>query len=58
MVWMDFELMVGNRPRLSAKNPDASRWSLPDGSYAPGVPLFAGKRILTPEVRTATPTAQ
>ena len=29
--------------------PTPSAWSQPDGSYGPNVPLFAGKRILTPE---------
>ncbi|HWM61557.1 MAG TPA: class I tRNA ligase family protein, partial [Rhizomicrobium sp.] len=31
------------------KNPDAFSLVQPDGSYAPHVPVFAGKRILTPE---------
>jgi isoleucyl-tRNA synthetase len=32
-----------------AKNPDAFSLVQPDGSFAPHVPAFAGKRILTPE---------
>ena len=45
----DFELMLGADRDYPAKNPDAFALVLPDGSYAPQVPLFAGKRILTPE---------
>ena len=45
----DFELMVGADRDYPAKNPDAFSLVLPDGSYAPHVPAFAGKRILTPE---------
>jgi isoleucyl-tRNA synthetase len=45
----DFELMVGMDRQYPAKNPDAFSLVQPDGSYAPQVPLFAGKRILTPE---------
>ena len=45
----DFELMVGNDRDYPNKNPDAFNLVLPDGSYAPHVPAFAGKRILTPE---------
>src|SRR6201994_2276781 len=45
----DFELMVGTDRQYPAKNPDAFSLVQPDGSYAPHVPLFAGKRILTPE---------
>jgi isoleucyl-tRNA synthetase len=45
----DFELMVGRDRDYPAKNPDAFNLVLPDGSYAPHVPHFAGKRILTPE---------
>jgi len=45
----DFELMVGADRDYPAKNPDAFALILPDGSYAPNVPVFAGKRILTPE---------
>jgi isoleucyl-tRNA synthetase len=45
----DFELMVGRDRDYPGKNPDAFNLVLPDGSYAPHVPAFAGKRILTPE---------
>ena len=45
----DFELMVGMDRQYPAKNPDAFSLVQPDGSYAPHVPVFAGKRILTPE---------
>ena len=45
----DFELMVGADRDYPAENPDAFALILPDGSYAPNVPVFAGKRILTPE---------
>jgi isoleucyl-tRNA synthetase len=45
----DFELMVGMDRQYPAKNPDAFALVQPDGSYAPQVPVFAGKRILTPE---------
>jgi isoleucyl-tRNA synthetase len=45
----DFELMVGLDRQYPAKNPDAFSLVQPDGSYAPQVPVFAGKRILTPE---------
>ena len=45
----DFELMVGADRDYPAKNPDAFALIQPDGSYAPNVPVFAGKRILTPE---------
>jgi len=45
----DFELMLGLDRDYPAKNPDAFGLVLPDGSYAPQVPAFAGKRILTPE---------
>jgi isoleucyl-tRNA synthetase len=45
----DFELMVGADKAYPQKNPDAFNLVQPDGSYAPHVPLFAGKRILTPE---------
>jgi isoleucyl-tRNA synthetase len=45
----DFELMVGRDRDYPAKNPDAFALVQPDGSYAPQVPHFAGKRILTPE---------
>ena len=45
----DFELMLSLDKDYPAKNPDAFALVQPDGSYAPSVPLFAGKRILTPE---------
>ncbi len=45
----DFELLVGNDRDYPKNNPDAFSLVLPDGSYAPNVPVFAGKRILTPE---------
>ena len=45
----DFELMLGADRDYPAKNPDAFNLVQPDGSYAPHVPVFAGKRILTPE---------
>jgi isoleucyl-tRNA synthetase len=45
----DFELLVGNDRDYPKNNPDAFSLILPDGSYAPHVPVFAGKRILTPE---------
>src|SRR3569833_92447 len=45
----DFELMVGTDRQCPAKDPDAFSLVQPDGSYAPHVPVFAGKRILTPE---------
>jgi isoleucyl-tRNA synthetase len=45
----DFELMMGLDRDYPRKNPDAFGLVQPDGSYAPDVPAFAGKRILTPE---------
>jgi isoleucyl-tRNA synthetase len=45
----DFELMLGQDRDYPRKNPDAFSLVQPDGSYAPHVPAFAGKRILTPE---------
>ena len=45
----DFELMVGMDRDYPRKNPDAFSLVQPDGSYAPQVPVFAGKRILTAE---------
>jgi len=45
----DFELMLSLDRDYPAKNPDAFALVQPDGSYAPHVPAFAGKRILTPE---------
>ena len=45
----DFELLVSRDREYPNKNPDAFNMVLADGSYAPHVPHFAGKRILTPE---------
>ncbi len=45
----DFELLVGAHRDYPRKNPEAFSMIQPDGSYAPHVPVFAGKRILTPE---------
>src|SRR5579871_3373346 len=45
----DFELMLGLDRDYPRQNPDAFSLVQPDGSYAPHVPAFAGKRILTPE---------
>jgi len=45
----DFELLVGQDKSYPVKNPDAFAMIQPDGSYAPNVPVFAGKRILTTE---------
>ena len=45
----DFELVMANFPDYAKTNPDAFNLVQPDGSFAPTVPLFAGKRILTPE---------
>ena len=45
----DFELLVGADRDYPKNNPDAFNIVLPDGSFADHVPLFAGKRILTPE---------
>src|SRR5689334_2696853 len=45
----DFELLLTLDRDYPAKNPDAFSLVQPDGSYAPHVPAFAGKRILTPE---------
>ncbi len=45
----DFELLVGLDRQYPAKHPDAFAIVGPDGSFNPQVPLFAGKRILTPE---------
>jgi isoleucyl-tRNA synthetase len=44
----DFELMLKNFPGYTADNPDAFNVVGEDGSFNPQVPLFAGKRILTP----------
>ena len=45
----DFELMLATDRDYPRENPDAFNLVQPDGSYAPHVPVFAGKRILTPE---------
>ncbi len=45
----DFELMMSAFSGYAAQNPDAFSVVLPDGSFAPEVPHFAGKRILTDE---------
>jgi isoleucyl-tRNA synthetase len=45
----DFELVMSVYPDYARTNPDAFNVVLPDGSFAAGVPVFAGKRILTPE---------
>ena len=45
----DFALMMGAFPDYARSNPDAFNVIQPDGSFSPEVPVFAGKRILTPE---------
>ncbi len=45
----DFEVMLKNFPDYPAQHPEAFSIVQEDGSFAPNVPLFAGKRILTPE---------
>jgi isoleucyl-tRNA synthetase len=45
----DFALMMDTYPGYAANNPDAFSVVKEDGSYSANVPLFAGKRILTPE---------
>ena len=45
----DFELILSEFPDYTQTNPDAFNIVQEDGSFAPHVPLFAGKRILTPE---------
>src|ERR1700742_359827 len=45
----DFELVMATWPDYARTNPDAFNIVQPDGSFAPHVPVFAGKRILTPE---------
>ena len=45
----DFELIMSAWPDYARTNPDAFNVVLPDGSFAPDVPVFAGKRILTPQ---------
>ncbi|HEY5337037.1 MAG TPA: isoleucine--tRNA ligase, partial [Rhizomicrobium sp.] len=45
----DFALMTATYQNYTRDNPDAFSVVQPDGSFAPNVPIFAGKRILTPE---------
>jgi isoleucyl-tRNA synthetase len=45
----DFALMLAAYPDYAKTNPDAFNVVQPDGSFSPEVPVFAGKRILTPE---------
>ncbi len=45
----DFTLMTELFPGYAANNPDAFGIVKEDGSFAANVPLFAGKRILTPD---------
>jgi len=45
----DFALMTETYPGYAANNPDAFGVVREDGSFAEDVPIFAGKRILTPE---------
>src|SRR6202789_2773487 len=45
----DFVLMTEKYPGYAANNPDAFNVVKEDGSFSPHVPIFAGKRILTPE---------
>ena len=45
----DFELIMSAYPDFARTNPDAFNVVLPDGSFGPAVPAFAGKRILTDE---------
>ncbi|MGO8712461.1 MAG: isoleucine--tRNA ligase [Rhizomicrobium sp.] len=45
----DFELMTAAFPNYTTDNADAFKVVQEDGSFAPNVPLFAGKRILTPD---------
>jgi isoleucyl-tRNA synthetase len=45
----DFALMMETFPGYAANNPDAFSVVKEDGSFSANVPLFAGKRILTPE---------
>ena len=45
----DFTLMMDLFPGYAANNPDAFGIVKEDGSFSANVPLFAGKRILTPE---------
>jgi len=45
----DFALMTSLNRNYTRENPDAFGVVKEDGSFAANVPLFAGKRILTPE---------
>jgi len=45
----DFALMMETYPGYAANHPDAFSVVKEDGSFAANVPIFAGKRILTPE---------
>jgi isoleucyl-tRNA synthetase len=45
----DFELMTAVFPNYTVTHADAFKIVQEDGSYAANVPIFAGKRILTPE---------
>jgi isoleucyl-tRNA synthetase len=45
----DFDLLLSLDRDYPKKNPDAFSLVQPDGCFAPGVPLFAGMRILTAE---------
>jgi isoleucyl-tRNA synthetase len=45
----DFVMMTETYPGYAANNPDAFNIVKEDGSFAAHVPIFGGKRILTPE---------
>ena len=45
----DFALLTSLNRNYTRENPDAFGIVKEDGSFAGGVPIFAGKRILTPE---------
>jgi isoleucyl-tRNA synthetase len=45
----DFELILSKYPRYTQTNPDAFNIVKEDGSFSAHVPIFAGKRILTPD---------
>jgi len=45
----DFELMLSTHKNYTVDHPDAFSVVGEDGSFNPHVPLFAGRRILTPE---------
>jgi isoleucyl-tRNA synthetase len=45
----DFELITSRFPSYTVQHPEAFKVVQEDGSFAPNVPLFAGKRILTSE---------